>query len=82
MKTYRGVDVEIHVFFTSALVGSEWSDSLPGRFNPGERAPSTDWIGDWVGPRTGLYDMGGRKILLLPGLKLRSLGRPARNQSL
>jgi hypothetical protein len=29
----------MHVFFTSAQVGDEWSASHPGRFIPGERAP-------------------------------------------
>jgi hypothetical protein len=36
MKKYGGVDVYIHVFLTSAIVGGEWSDSRPGRFTPGE----------------------------------------------
>jgi hypothetical protein len=27
MKTYGGVDVEIHIFFTLELVGDEWSAS-------------------------------------------------------
>jgi hypothetical protein len=36
-------------FLTSALDRSEWSPSRPGRFTPGERAPGTHWIGDWVG---------------------------------
>jgi hypothetical protein len=27
MKTYGGVDVQIHIFLTSALVGGEWSAS-------------------------------------------------------
>jgi hypothetical protein len=31
-----GVDIDIHVFLTSALVGREWSASRPGRFIPGE----------------------------------------------
>jgi hypothetical protein len=34
-----GVDVYNHVFLTSALVGDEWSASLPCRFTLGERAP-------------------------------------------
>jgi hypothetical protein len=54
MKTYGGVDVYIHIFLASALVGGEWSASRPGRFTPGERAPGTHWIGEWVGPRAGL----------------------------
>jgi hypothetical protein len=35
MKTYGGVDVQIHIFLTLALVGGEWSASRPG----------TNWIG-------------------------------------
>jgi hypothetical protein len=38
MKTYGGVDVYIHTYFTPALVGGEWSASSPGRFTQGERA--------------------------------------------
>jgi hypothetical protein len=61
MKTYWGVDVQIHAFLTSALGGGEWSDSRPGRFNLGERAPRTDSIGGWVGTRAGLDAVTGRK---------------------
>jgi hypothetical protein len=32
MKAYEEVGVQIHVFFTSALVGGDWSASHPGRF--------------------------------------------------
>jgi hypothetical protein len=35
-----------------------------------------------VDPRAGLDDMEKRKFLILPGLELRPLGRPARSQSL
>jgi hypothetical protein len=35
-----------------------------------------------VGPRTCLEDMERRKFLPLPGLELRTLGRPASGQSL
>jgi hypothetical protein len=70
MKAYGGLDVLIHIFLTSALVGGEWSASRPGRFTPGERAPGTHRIGGWVGPRTGLDDMEKRKFLTLPGLEL------------
>jgi hypothetical protein len=44
MKTYVGVGVQTHVLLTSALVGGEWSASLPGRFTPGERVPCTHWL--------------------------------------
>jgi hypothetical protein len=70
MKAYGGMDVEIHVFLTSALVGSELSTSRPGRFTSGERAFSTHWIRVWVGLRTGLDEVGKRKFLTLPELKL------------
>jgi hypothetical protein len=36
MKAYGGVDVQIHTFLTSALVGGEWSATRPGRFTPGK----------------------------------------------
>jgi hypothetical protein len=80
MKAYGGMDVQIHIFLTSALVGGEWSASRPGRFTPGERVPGTHWIGGWVDPRPGLDDVEKRTFLTLPGLELRSLGRPARSQ--
>jgi hypothetical protein len=57
MKAYGGVDVEIHIFLTSALVGGEWSASRPGRFTPGKEPPGTHCIGGWVDPRTSLDDM-------------------------
>jgi hypothetical protein len=73
-----GVDVYIHIFLTSALVGGEWSTSRPGCFTPGERAPGTHWIGGWVDLRAGLDYLEKRKLLTLPGLELRPLGRLAR----
>jgi hypothetical protein len=60
----------IHIFLTSALVGSEWSTSRPGRFTPGERAPGTHWIGGLMDLRAGLDDLEKRKFLTLPGLEL------------
>jgi hypothetical protein len=69
MKTYEEVDVETHVFFTSALAEGQWSASRPGRFTPVERAPSIHWIGGWVGPIAGLDDMVKTKVLPLLGWK-------------
>jgi hypothetical protein len=57
MKAYVGVNVYIHIFVTSALVGGELSDSRRGRFTPGERVLGTHWIGGWVDPSAGLDDM-------------------------
>jgi hypothetical protein len=82
MKAYGGVDVEIQIFLTSALVGGEWSASRPGCFTPGERAPGTNWIGGWVDPRTGVDNVEKKKFFTLLGLELRPLGRAARRQSL
>jgi hypothetical protein len=81
MKAYGVVDVQIRVFLTSALVDGEWSASRPCRLTPRERACSTHWIGDWVGPRASLDNMEKLKFLILPGLKLGTLGHPSRRQS-
>jgi hypothetical protein len=77
MKAYGGVDVEIHIFLTSALAGGEWSASGPGRFTLG-----THWIGGLVDPRAGLDDVQKRNFLTLPGFELQPFGRPTRSQSL
>jgi hypothetical protein len=39
MKAYGGVDVYIHIFLTSELIGGEWSASRPGRFIPVKELP-------------------------------------------
>jgi hypothetical protein len=82
MKVYGGVDMQIHIFLTSVLVGGQWSASRPGHFTPGIRAPGTQWIKGWMGPRAGLGDVEKRQFLTLPGLELPALGCPARSQSL
>jgi hypothetical protein len=46
------------------------------------KSPGTHWVGGWVGPGTGLDGVERRKILPLPGLELRPLGRLARGQLL
>jgi hypothetical protein len=57
MMTYGRLDIKVHVFLTSALVGGEWSASRSCRFTPGERATCTHWIDGWMDPRAGLDDM-------------------------
>jgi hypothetical protein len=81
MKEYGGVDMSIHIFLTSALVGGEWSASRPCRFTPWERSHCIHWIGVWVGPRADLDYVEKRKFLTLPGLEVRPLDRPACSQS-
>jgi hypothetical protein len=77
MKAYGGVDVYVHIFFTSALVGGEWSALSPCSFTPG-----THWIGGWVGPRADLDYTEKRKFFTILGLELLLLGLPALSQSL
>jgi hypothetical protein len=77
MKVYGGVDMQIRTFLTSTIIEHEWFSftSRP------QRAPGTNLIRGWVGPKTGLEDVEIRKILPQPGLELGSFGRPARSQS-
>jgi hypothetical protein len=82
MRACGGVEVQIYIFLTSALVGGEWSASRPCRFTPEERAPGTYWIRGWVGPIGGMDNVGKRKLLALPGSEFRPLGHPARSQLL
>jgi len=50
-KTYRGVELQLHIFIISALDGGEWSASRPGGFTTGVRTLSTHFTGgcvDWL----------------------------------
>jgi hypothetical protein len=73
---------DMKAFLTSALVGGYWPAPRSCRFTTGERAPSTHWIGSWVGPRAGLDEVEKQEFMTLPGLELEPLARPARSQPL
>jgi hypothetical protein len=62
---------------TSALDGGEWSSSRPGHFTSRERATGTQWIGGWVGPRTGPDAVVKRELPAPVGI--RTLDHPARS---
>jgi hypothetical protein len=49
---------------------------------PRKEPPGTHWLEGWEGLRTCLGDLERTQILLLLGLELRHLGRPARSQPL
>jgi len=63
---------------TSALDRDEWSASHHSRFTPRGRAPGTQWIRGWVGPRAGLNAVVWRRIPVFNKFWLRiSDRRPA-----
>jgi hypothetical protein len=83
MKACVGVDIYIYPYFLD--LGTSWRGVVsftPRPLYPGERAPGTHWIGGSVSARVGLDDVEKRKFLILLGLELRLLSRPARSQSL
>jgi hypothetical protein len=45
MKRYEKVEVWLHPFLTTAIVGGEWSALRLGRFTPRGRAPGMVPIG-------------------------------------
>jgi hypothetical protein len=62
MKMYGGVDVYIHIFLTSSLVGGEWSASCLGHCTPGKSSwyPLDRRLG---GPQSRSGRHGKEKIL-------------------
>jgi hypothetical protein len=73
MKTYGGVEVELHAFLTSALDVGKWVASRPGRFTPGETAPLYPLDKRLGGPqsRSG-RGSEEKEVLPLPRIKSRS----------
>lgn len=74
MKAYRGIEIRLHPFLTSTIVGAEWSASHAGRVPPAEIASSTHWIGSWIG-----QFWKGKNILSLLEIETRFLGSPVRS---
>jgi hypothetical protein len=67
-------------FFASPLDRDECSDSRSGRFTPGERAPSSHYLGNLVNPRARLKAVREKEIFC--SCWESNLGRPARSPSL
>jgi hypothetical protein len=61
MKTYGGVDVYIHIFLTSALVGGEWSALPAGKEPPVHTGMRLD------GPQNRSQRLGEEKNLAPTG---------------
>jgi hypothetical protein len=72
MKTYRGVEVSLHVFLILALDGGEWSASRPGRFIPEKNHRYQ--LGRRLGGPQSRFDHGGKEknSQHLPGIETRS----------
>jgi hypothetical protein len=58
MKAYGRMDIWIHIFLTSALLGQLHAPAAL----PRGRATGTHWSGGWVGPRAGLDDVENGKF--------------------
>jgi hypothetical protein len=79
MKAYGRVDIQIHIFLTSALAGGEWSATRPCRFIP--RGDSSRYTMDrrLGGTQSRSDDMEKRRFLTILEHELQSRSRPARN---
>jgi hypothetical protein len=67
MKGIKEWIYKIYVFFTSAMVGGEWSASCHGRIVPGKEPTVLIRLG---GPVTGLDGAEKGEVLMLRGLEL------------
>jgi len=66
MKSYGGVEVQLHSFLTLAPDGTKRSISDSVGFTPGEEAHVTHCIRVNVGPRAGLKIAEKKKFFPLP----------------
>jgi hypothetical protein len=57
METYGGVDVEIHMFLTSALVGGDGQLHAPAALHPGKGPSRYPLDRRLSGPQSRLDDM-------------------------
>jgi hypothetical protein len=63
MNAYGGVDVQIHIFLTSVLAGSERSAPHTDQFTPGGKSPRYPLDRRMVGPQIRSGQSGEEKFL-------------------
>jgi hypothetical protein len=73
----EGIDVQIHVFLTSALDRIQRSDPDSNGSNIQGKSPDTEHRGHRMGPRAGLDVTKSKNFLNLRGLELRAVGSPS-----
>jgi hypothetical protein len=69
LSCHGEVEAQLRAFFAFELDTTHSSDSRPGRFNSGKRAPTTHWIGGWVGPKAGQDTAEEKNLPYLPGIE-------------
>jgi hypothetical protein len=82
MKTYWGVEVQLHAFF-DLYTRWRWVVFTSRPLYSQGKTPGTHWTGGWVDPRADLDTVSKRKISSPPpGIEPRSSDCLARSQSL
>jgi hypothetical protein len=73
-----------YLFLTSALDGSEWSASRPGRALPPRKGPPVPIVQEagWAPEPVWTQKLEEKILLPLLGIKPQSPGRPVRSQTL
>jgi hypothetical protein len=65
MKMQGWLELYLHAFLTSALDGSERSDSRPGHLTPEQKSPDYPLNRIWIGPTSDLAAVAKEKNLFL-----------------
>jgi hypothetical protein len=65
MKTYWGLEVQLHASLHLALDVGRWLASCPSRFTSREKVPGTYWVGGWVGYTASLDTVQKKNLLPL-----------------
>jgi hypothetical protein len=74
------VELQIHSFLISTLVGDDRSESRPGHFFPGNNSAGTQRIGGCLGTRARLGATEKTySSFFLPGIEARFFERPLRS---